>query len=64
MLQDENHQPLNGLAWTNVDVQGVLPDEGVRLQDDFHAAVNREWLENAVIEPGNSSESSFWERMR
>lgn len=64
MIQDDLHQPLNGRAWTNVDVQGRLPEPGVRIQDDFHAAVNLDWISKAVIEPGNSSESSFWERMR
>ena len=64
MQQDERHQPVNGTAWVNSDIVGTtLPDE-VRLQDDFHTAVNLEWIRTAEIEPGNSSESSFWERMR
>ena len=65
MKQDEKHQPINGRAWTNVDIVGtVTPESSFRLQDDFHAAVNRDWLATAEIRPGNSSESSFWERMR
>ena len=65
MQQDEKHQPLHGTAWTNVDVMGMVTDNSsFRLQDDFHAAVNRDWLAAAQIRPGNSSESAFWERMR
>ena len=64
MQQDERHQPRNGTAWVNSDIVGTQLPESVRLQDDFHTAVNLEWLRTAEIEPGNSSESSFWERMR
>lgn len=64
MQQDERHQPRNGTAWTNSDIVGASLPEHVRPQDDFHTAVNRQWLACAEIEPGNSSESSFWERMR
>lgn len=64
MKQDEKHQPLNGTSWVNSDIVGADLPQDVRLQDDFHTAVNREWLSTAEIEPGNSSESSFWERMR
>ena len=65
MKQDERHRPLNGTKWINPDIVGALDkDADYRPQDDFHTAVNRDWLASARIEPGNSSESSFRERMR
>lgn len=65
MKQDERHRPLHGTKWINPDVVGALDkDAAYRFQDDFHTAVNRDWLASARIEPGNSSESSFRERMR
>lgn len=65
MKQDERHQPLNGTKWINPDVAGTLDEHAAYcLQDDFHTAVNRDWLASARIEPGNASESSFRERMR
>ena len=65
MRQDETHQPIHGTHWKNTDIAGAVSKESAfRLQDDFHAAVNRNWLVQAEIHPGNSSESSFWEVMR
>lgn len=64
MQQDDKHQPLNGTAWINSDIMGTQLPDSIRAQDDFHTAVNLQWLSTAEIEPGNASESSFWERMR
>ena len=65
MKQDDRHQPKNGTAWVNADIAGACADLPTpRIQDDFHTAVNADWLATAQIEPGMSSESSFHERMR
>ncbi|MGI6591566.1 MAG: M13-type metalloendopeptidase [Eggerthellaceae bacterium] len=65
MRQDKRHRPLNGTKWVNADIVGHFDSQAVyREQDDFHTAVNANWLSSAKIQPGNSSESSFWERMR
>ncbi len=51
--------------WKNVDVAGsLLADERFRPQDDFHAAINAQWLAVAQVRPGETSESAFRERMR
>lgn len=65
MKQDSRHQPVWGIKWINPDVVGTFdPEATYRIEDDFHTAVNADWLATAEIHPGNSSESSFWEQMR
>lgn len=52
-----------GTAWADSDLVGaVSADSDIRLQDDFAAAVNGEWIASAVIPDGLSSVSAFSER--
>lgn len=54
------------ISWKNVDIAGSVSADGdsIRMQDDFHAAVNASWLAVAHVRPGETSESAFRERMR
>ncbi|MEG2184945.1 MAG: M13 family metallopeptidase [Cloacibacillus sp.] len=50
-------------SWLNSDIAGsVKADEKPSLKDDFHRAVNHEWLIAAKIRPGESAVNSFSER--
>lgn len=60
----KEHEATSGTAWINSDLAGeVTSDKTFRLQDDFHAAVNHDWLATAQIRPGEASMSAFRERM-
>ena len=57
----QNDRP--GKAWFNSDLYGTFAGrDDIRLQDDFAAAVNREWAENVQIAPGESNTSARTER--
>lgn len=62
----EMEKPVNnGSAWTNSDVAGdAQADVTPRPQDDFHAAINHDWLVDAVIPKGEARETAFSERDR
>lgn len=52
---------LDGSAWRNSDIDGaVTGNMEIRLQDDFHAAVNQSWLVDTQI-PKSGSTSRFVE---
>lgn len=59
----QGHEAVNGTAWVNSDIAGAVTEETTfRLQDDFHAAVNHDWLVTAEMHPGEPSMSAFRER--
>lgn len=48
-----------GAAWMDSGIYGVYEGKGeIRLQDDFAAAVNREWAESAKINDGEANVSA------
>ena len=48
-----------GAAWIDSGIYGVYEGKGeIRLQDDFAAAVNREWAESAKINDGEANVSA------
>ena len=52
---------LSDSSWRNSDIDGaVTGDMDIRLQDDFHAAVNQSWLLDAQI-PQSGTASRFVE---
>lgn len=60
----QGREATNGTAWINSDLAGeVTAKSDFRLQDDFHAAVNHDWLATAQIRPGEAAMSAFRERM-
>ena len=56
-LAAENDRP--GAAWINSDIYGTFDGMGeIRPQDDFAAAINREWAESAQIPAGQGLTSA------
>ena len=50
--------------WINSDlVDAVAGGDVPRPQDDFHAAINHDWLSTAQMKPGEPSMSAFREQM-
>jgi len=50
---------LLGAPWPNGDLAGNLPGEPPELEDNFHMAVNFDWLSNATVLDGAAITSSF-----
>lgn len=42
-------------------IQRVYALEGSNLKDDFYAAVNKDWLDNSIIQPGYSMNGTIYE---
>ncbi len=52
-----------GTAWVDSDLVGIVSaDSDIRLQDDFAAAVNGEWIASTAIPDGRSVVNAFTER--
>ena len=53
-------RPGNGQPWIDSDIAGLVKaGSEISLKDDFHAAVNREWLASEEIPEGYTEVSSF-----
>lgn len=48
--------------WKNSTIEGAVKDYNPRLQDDFYAAVNRDWIVSAKIPQGYPMTGAFVER--
>ena len=60
-LAEENTRP--GAMWINSGIYGTYEGRGeIRLQDDYAAAVNREWAETVSIPEGASNASARTEQ--
>ena len=58
--QTENAETgLVGSPWVNSDLAGNLPGQAPDSKDDFHQAVNYDWLSKAEIPDGSVLVSSF-----
>ncbi len=58
--QSTANQTIVGAKWVNAEVQGNLTeDTDVRLQDDFFAASNKDWILSATIKDGKSYEGGL-----
>ena len=51
----------NASSWRDTNLIGAMKDYNPALTDDFYANVNHEWLVNAKLKPGRSSNASFYE---
>lgn len=60
-LPAARQEPESGAAkfWPDPGIEGNLTDEAPRLQDDFHAAVNYDWLKSARIPDGEARYTQF-----
>ncbi len=58
--QSTTNQQLVGEKWINAEVQGNLTsDTSIRIQDDFYAASNKDWILDATIQEGKSYEGGL-----